>query len=134
MRFARDGLPSSPPDPEADRNQQSQADDPQERAEAGPPDEAGDRDEPVVDDEQSILKSVDGILTDEGFEVICVESGIKALDKIEEIHRQGRTIVLVTHDPKQVVNHCTRCIVLDHAKKVFDGDPKVGTEKYLSLV
>jgi two-component system nitrogen regulation response regulator NtrX len=39
----------------------------------------------VVDDEESILKSVDGILTDEGFDVICVESGIKALDKIEEI-------------------------------------------------
>lgn len=38
----------------------------------------------VVDDEESILKSVAGILTDEGFEVICVESGIRALDKIEE--------------------------------------------------
>ncbi|MBN2060648.1 MAG: sigma-54-dependent Fis family transcriptional regulator [Deltaproteobacteria bacterium] len=39
----------------------------------------------VVDDEESILKSIYGILTDEGFEVICVESGIKALDKIEEV-------------------------------------------------
>ena len=38
----------------------------------------------VVDDEKSILQSLDGILSDEGFEVLTAESGIEALDKIGE--------------------------------------------------
>jgi len=39
----------------------------------------------VVDDEESILQSLNGILSDEGFEVICAGSGIEALERIEEI-------------------------------------------------
>jgi len=38
----------------------------------------------IVDDEESIIQSLDGILTDEGFEVISAKSGISALEKIEE--------------------------------------------------
>jgi len=39
----------------------------------------------IVDDEVSILQSLEGILSDEGFETICVESGALALEKIEEV-------------------------------------------------
>ena len=39
----------------------------------------------VVDDEESILQSLDGILTDEGFEVIRAGSGPAALQKIDEV-------------------------------------------------
>jgi two-component system nitrogen regulation response regulator NtrX len=39
----------------------------------------------VVDDETSILKSLEGILSDEGFEVICAENGAKALEVVEEV-------------------------------------------------
>ncbi len=39
----------------------------------------------IVDDEVSILQSLEGILSDEGFETICVESGTQALEKIEEV-------------------------------------------------
>ena len=39
----------------------------------------------VVDDEKSILQSLDGILTDEGFEVLSELSGASALKKIEEV-------------------------------------------------
>lgn len=38
----------------------------------------------VVDDEKSILKSVEGILSDEGFDVACVESGHAALERVAE--------------------------------------------------
>ena len=38
----------------------------------------------VVDDEKSILQSLIGILSDEGFEVLTAESGAEALDKIKE--------------------------------------------------
>ena len=38
----------------------------------------------IVDDERSIIQSLDGILKDEGFEVFAAESGTAALAKIEE--------------------------------------------------
>ncbi len=38
----------------------------------------------VVDDEKSIIQSLEGILSDEGFEVQDAENGLKALEKIEE--------------------------------------------------
>ncbi len=39
----------------------------------------------LVDDETSILQSVEGILSDEGFEVVNAESGTEALEKIGEV-------------------------------------------------
>jgi len=39
----------------------------------------------VVDDEESILQSLNGILTDEGFEVISANSGVAAIEKIEKV-------------------------------------------------
>jgi two-component system nitrogen regulation response regulator NtrX len=39
----------------------------------------------IVDDEDRILQSLDGILTDEGFEVIWADSGAVALEKTEEV-------------------------------------------------
>jgi len=38
----------------------------------------------IVDDEPSIIQSLQGILTDEGFEVMTAEGGLKALDIIKE--------------------------------------------------
>ena len=39
----------------------------------------------IVDDEVNILRSLEGILSDEGFDVICAESGAEAIEKIEEV-------------------------------------------------
>jgi len=58
----------------------------------------------------------------------------KCLKKIDELHKSGRTIVLITHDPGAIERHCTRCIVIDHCKKVFDGDPKDGGLTYRHLM
>ena len=38
----------------------------------------------VVDDEKNILRSLEGILSDEGFEVLSAESGVDALEMIRE--------------------------------------------------
>lgn len=38
----------------------------------------------VVDDEESILFSIKGVLSDEGFEVVCAKSGEEALNMIQE--------------------------------------------------
>ena len=39
----------------------------------------------IVDDETSILQSLEGIFSDEGLETIRAESGARALEKIEEV-------------------------------------------------
>ncbi|MDB4444054.1 sigma-54 dependent transcriptional regulator [bacterium] len=39
----------------------------------------------IVDDEETIIQSLDGILSDEGFDVISASSGLIALEKIEEM-------------------------------------------------
>ena len=39
----------------------------------------------IIDDEESIIQSLDGILTDEGFEVVNAKSGQDGLEKIEEM-------------------------------------------------
>ena len=39
----------------------------------------------IVDDEESIIQSLQGILTDEGFEVISASRGAEALEKIDEV-------------------------------------------------
>jgi ABC-type polysaccharide/polyol phosphate transport system ATPase subunit len=64
---------------------------------------------------------------DAGFQAKC-------LRKIHELHNEGRTVILVTHDPAAVRNHCNRCIVIEKQEKVFDGDPIRGTDEYLKLM
>jgi two-component system nitrogen regulation response regulator NtrX len=39
----------------------------------------------IVDDEHSILQSLQGVFSDEGFEVVCAESGVEAQERIEEV-------------------------------------------------
>jgi len=72
---------------------------------------------------------VDEILAvgDAGFQAKC-------LAKIDEMHRTGRTIVLITHDPGAIQRHCSRCIVIDHCEKVYDGNAQDGAEYYKKLV
>jgi ABC-2 type transport system ATP-binding protein len=52
----------------------------------------------------------------------------KCMDKIEEFQAEGRTIVLVTHSSKQVVDLADRAIVLSHGRLIFDGDAEEGIE------
>ena len=58
----------------------------------------------------------------------------KCLAKIHSLHQEGRTIVLITHDPGAVKTHCNRCIVIDNHVKVYDGPAEQGTIVYLEAV
>jgi ABC-type polysaccharide/polyol phosphate transport system ATPase subunit len=50
----------------------------------------------------------------------------KCLDKIAQFQREGRTIVIVTHDLGTVETLCHRAVVLSHGAVIFDGDPVEG--------
>lgn len=57
----------------------------------------------------------------------------KSLQKIFSLYKEGRTVVLVTHDPDMVKKYCTRCIVISNGKKVFDGSGAEGSDIYKNL-
>jgi ABC-2 type transport system ATP-binding protein len=50
----------------------------------------------------------------------------KCMKKMEEIRTSGRTLFYVSHAAASVREMCTRVIVLDEGKKVFDGDVNAG--------
>ena len=48
----------------------------------------------------------------------------KCFDRMEElIKRQGKTVLLVSHNLRQVARMCSRVIMLDHGQVVEDGQP-----------
>ena len=56
----------------------------------------------------------------------------KCLGKMGDISREdGRTILYVSHNMNTIRNLCTRSVVLDHGKVIFDGDVEEGISVYL---
>jgi ABC-type polysaccharide/polyol phosphate transport system ATPase subunit len=74
------------------------------------------------------------ILIDEVLAVGDVGFQEKCIRKIHELHNEGRTIILITHNPEAVRGHCQRCIVIDNREKVFDGSASEGVDIYLKKV
>lgn len=58
---------------------------------------------------------------------------IKCLQKIRELHHEGRAIVLITHSPEAVAQYCDRCIVINEQRVVFDGGAQEGAKFYQGL-
>ncbi len=56
----------------------------------------------------------------------------KCLDKMNDVSRnEGRTILYVSHNMNTIRQLCSRVIVLDHGRIVFDGDVEEGISLYL---
>ena len=71
----------------------------------------------------AIYAEPDILLVDEVLAVGDEAFQRKCLDVIRRFQEQGRTIVLVTHDMRQVEEFCDRVILLDHGRVVSDGEP-----------
>ena len=49
----------------------------------------------------------------------------KCFDRMEDlINRQGKTVLLVSHNIRQVERLCSRVLLFDHGKKIADGEPQ----------
>jgi len=58
----------------------------------------------------------------------------KCFDVFARYKREGRTVVLVTHDLSSVNLYCDRALLLDHGSLLADGDPRAVTSEYRRMV
>src|SRR5438045_7782109 len=75
----------------------------------------------------SIATCVDAdiLIVDEVLAVGDLAFQRKCFDRMEDmIKRQGKTVLLVSHNMRQVERLCSRVILLDHGKILADGKPK----------
>jgi ABC-type polysaccharide/polyol phosphate transport system ATPase subunit len=58
----------------------------------------------------------------------------KCFERIRNFRRAGKTILLVTHDIRQVTEHCDRALLIDHGSILADGPPEEVTAMYANLM
>jgi len=73
------------------------------------------------------------LIVDEVLAVGDIAFQRKCMGKMEDISRQGnRTVLFVTHNMDAVLSLCSRCIVLESGRTIFDGRPAAAVERYLN--
>lgn len=71
------------------------------------------------------------LLVDEVLAVGDAQFQKKCLGKMEDVSKEGRTIVFVSHDLSAVRNLCNRTVLLDSGQNVMDGDSEKVISYYL---
>lgn len=56
----------------------------------------------------------------------------KCLGKMDDVAKQGRTVLFVSHNMSAVMELCSRVLVLEKGTLVFDGEVAAGVETYFS--
>jgi lipopolysaccharide transport system ATP-binding protein len=71
------------------------------------------------------------LIVDEVLAVGDAEFQRKCLGRMDELRTQkGRTVFLVSHNLEMIESLCTRCILLDEGRIVFDGKTSQALERY----
>ena len=76
----------------------------------------------------------DILIVDEVLSVGDMAFQLKCFKKFEQFKEQGKTILFVTHGISDVLKNCTRTIILENGRKIFDGDVKTGVDKYKKIM
>jgi lipopolysaccharide transport system ATP-binding protein len=74
------------------------------------------------------------LIADEVLAVGDIAFQRKCLRKMSEVARQGRTVLFVSHNMAAVADLCTRGIVLDAGKLLFDGSAKQAIQLYIGMM
>jgi ABC-type polysaccharide/polyol phosphate transport system ATPase subunit len=75
----------------------------------------------------------DILLLDEVLAVGDAQFQAKCLERINELHRHGRTIVFISHDLAAVERLCSRAILLSHGRIVADGPARDIIDTYQEI-
>jgi ABC-type polysaccharide/polyol phosphate transport system ATPase subunit len=75
----------------------------------------------------------DLIIIDETLAVGDANFRMKCYDRIRHMKEYGQTFLLVSHNQNMVANFCTRGIILEGGKKVFDGPTLNAVEVYKKI-
>jgi lipopolysaccharide transport system ATP-binding protein len=71
----------------------------------------------------------DLLIIDEALAVGDARFQLKSFDRVRGFRRQGKSILLVSHDINQIVSVCDRAILLEGGRVIADGDPgRVGNQ------
>jgi len=71
------------------------------------------------------------LLVDEVLAVGDAEFQEKCLGKMRDVTQEGRTVVFVSHNLAAVRSLCSRALVLEQGRLVFDGDADQAVDRYL---
>ncbi len=71
------------------------------------------------------------LLVDEVLAVGDAEFQQKCLGKMKDVTREGRTVIFVSHNLPAVRSLCSRAIVVEKGRLVFDGDTDEAVHRYL---
>ena len=63
------------------------------------------------------------LIIDEALAVGDARFQLKSFDRVRGFRKQGKSILLVSHDINQIVSVCDRAILLDGGRIVADGEP-----------
>ena len=76
----------------------------------------------------------DILIVDEVLSVGDMAFQLKCFKKFQQFKEKGKTILFVTHSITDVLRNCTRTIIIDSGKKIFDGGVKEGVERYKKII
>jgi lipopolysaccharide transport system ATP-binding protein len=72
------------------------------------------------------------LIVDEVLAVGDAQFQAKCLGRMNQVSREGRTVLFVSHNMSAMKSLCTRGILLDRGRLVFDGDIDDAVNRYLS--
>jgi ABC-type polysaccharide/polyol phosphate transport system ATPase subunit/ABC-type polysaccharide/polyol phosphate export permease len=81
----------------------------------------------------AIQVDADVLLVDEVLAVGDASFQRRCFEEFDRLKREGRTVVLVTHDMEALRRHCDRALLLDSRRVVAAGDPKDVAARYEEL-
>ena len=76
----------------------------------------------------------DILIVDEVLSVGDMAFQFKCFKKFEQFKKNGKTILFVSHSVGDIQRNCTRTIILDCGRKIYDGAVKEGVERYKKIM
>ena len=74
--------------------------------------------------------STDILIVDEVLAVGDLEFQKKCIGKIQDVSKNGRTVLFVSHNMASISNLCSRCLVIDNGNVIFNGDVDKAIDHY----